>query len=231
MIDPLEHFLTFEPLLKENIKSYTIGARYCIIELNNGNYGVCGVGIFKLETHIPNKIDLNNFSHRHLYTCYLNAIYNPEHFTKPTSSFVDNINSNEFKIIVMIGLFRPLLKRYQKLGISPIIFDLNKDEVGITPMEEQPYWLKKADLVILTGTTIANNTLKEILYNINSSTRVAMAGPSTLLHPYMFELHENLVLSGMLFEPNNLELVKCINEGYGTQHFKKYGKKVDIFNT
>jgi hypothetical protein len=129
----------------------------------------------------------------------------------------------------MIGYFKPLLKRYQEWGIKPIVFDHNKNDKALTPMAEQACWLKKADLVIMSATTLANNTFNQIISNINTDATVAFTGPSSILHRDFFKFIPNGIISGMLFEPDNQELIDCIKNGHGTQYFKRFGKKVDLY--
>jgi uncharacterized protein (DUF4213/DUF364 family) len=97
-------------------------------------------------------------------------------------------------------------------------------------MAEQAYWLKKADLVIMSATTLANNTFNQIITNINTDATVAFTGPSSILHRDFFKFIPNGIISGMLFEPGNQELIDCIKNGHGTQYFKRFGKKVDLYH-
>ena len=230
-MDPLAYYLETIGYESKKVKQFFIGEKYAIAELNDGYCGVCGHTIDVLQVAVPSALNLNENTHRLLYVCYLNALLNRHCSHLPTSSFVEQLNEYNFKQIVMIGYFKPLLKRYQEWGIKPIIFDHNKDDQTLTPMAEQAYWLKKADLVIMSATTLANNTFNQIISNINSQTKDAFTGPSSILHHDFFRFLPNGIISGMLFEPGNQELIDCIKAGHGTQYFKRFGKKVDLYQS
>lgn len=229
-MDPLVYYLNKTGYNPQIIRRFIMGEKYAIVELTNGHYGVCGHTEKILSSTIPNKLDLNTNQHRILYVCYLNAWHNKEHVNLPKSSFVESIEKDDYQDIVMIGLFKPLLKRYAERGISPHIFDHNKESENLVPMHKQADYLKKADLVILSATTLGNNTFQGIMQNIGSDTRVAMTGPSSILDADFFQFMPGGIISGMLFTPNTPELLQCIEAGHGTQHFKIYGKKIDLFD-
>jgi len=228
-MDILHHFASITPFELDKIRNYIVGDKYALIELIDGNYGVCGVGKETVTDEIPERIDLKIISHRILYICYLNALFNCKYNQNPTSSFVENISPEQFPAIVMIGLFKPVLKKYNELGIKPIVFDIIKDSDILTPLNQQEKYLKNADLVIITGTTIANNSFSEIISKVSLKAKIVILGPSTLLHPDIFVFIPNAILSGMVFKPNQPELKLSIKEGRGTRYFKRFGKKVDIY--
>lgn len=228
-MDPLEYYLKTIGYESQRVNQFFIGEKYALAELTDGYCGVCGHTTNDLQATVPPELNLSNNKHRLLYVCYLNALLNRHCSHLPTSSFVDQLNDYDFKQVVMIGYFKPLLNRYQERGIKPIVFDHNKTDVALTPMAEQKYWLNKADLVIMSATTLANNTFNQIVSQVKPATTLAFTGPSSILHYDFFKFLPNGIISGMLFEPGNQELIQCIKEGHGTQYFKRFGKKVDLY--
>jgi len=228
--DPLIYFYNQVGFDSSLIDIYEAGELYAVIQLKDGNMGVCGIHKKVTET-IPMDadLDLNRFSHRVLYTCYLNALFNHKFSLLSQSSFVETIQPNQFKTIVMIGLFRPLLERLSKVNIYPVVFDFNKDEPGLTPMEEQNDWLLKADLVILSATTIPNQTFNGIVEHTNKNALIVLTGPTSIIHPDLFLFLKRGIVSGMIFEKNQNQLIESIQQGNGTRHFKQFGKKVDLY--
>lgn len=229
MVDPLIYLYNKTGYKKSLIKSFHTGEKYAIIEMNNGWYGVCALTEKCEISEIPEIINLDQYSDRVLYQCYLNAIFNLAYQHLPSSSALDNLPFHQYKNIVMVGMFRPLLKRYHENGIFPVVFDMHVNEPGVTPNEEMPGWLKKSDLVIITATSVTNKTFTGISELLSHRPKCILAGPSTILHPELFLYIPNGILSGMLFSPSQPELINTIKEGFGTQEFKKYGKKVDIY--
>ena len=229
--DPLAYFLEKIGYQSSHINYFNAGDKYAVIRLNDGNVGVCGIHEQLNSTEIPenSKLDLNLLSHRILYTCYLNASLNHRFKNLKTSSFVETIQPGQFSTIVMIGLFRPLLDRLSQVDIHPVVFDFNKDEPGLTPMEDQNMWLSKADLVILSATTIPNGTFAEIINHTNKEALVVLTGPTSILHNDLFQYLKKGIISGMIFPKNQSELIESILAGNGTRQFKQYGRKVDLF--
>ncbi len=226
--EPLSFFYNKFGYHAELIKRFGVGEKYSIIELTDGNCGVCGLNKPNTKSEIPTNIDLNNYSHRTLYTCYLNALLNNKQKHLSISSFPEQIENGKYHNIVMIGLFRPLLKRFQTKNITPVIFDINKNENCITPIHKINKELAKADLVILSATTIVNNTFTEIIANTNKKALINIAEPTTIMHSYMENWINKGVISGMVFSEELNGLFETIMDGHGTQQFKIYGKKVDF---
>lgn len=226
--DPLKHFYKKIGYSASQIKQFIIGEKYAIVELGNGACGVCGKNNEALSANISQQINFDNFHDRLLYNCYVNAKLNCNWLHLSPSSFVETLKVEEYKNIVMIGLFRPLLERYHKKKVYPAVFDMNKNEPGLTPMNKQNELLRNADLVIISATTIANNTFTGIINHCPPQSLKVLTGPSSILHHDMFCFLPNGVISGMVFAPNKQGLIEVIKKGHGTKHFKKFGKKVDL---
>ncbi len=225
--EPLSYFYNKIGYKIDLIKRFAVGEKYSVIELKDGNYGVCGLNEPDTNSEIPIKLDLNNYSHRTLYTCYLNALFNHRQKQLNKSSFPEQIQSGKYNTIVMIGLFRTFLNRFEAKNVSPIVFDINKTEDCITPIHKRNKILLKADLVILSATTIVNNTFTDIIKNTNKEAVINIAGPTSIMHSDMYNWFKNGVISGMVFPEKSDDLYDCIKKGHDTQYFKKYGKKVD----
>jgi uncharacterized protein (DUF4213/DUF364 family) len=230
MTEPLSHFYNKIGYSPNEIKQFIIGKKYALVELNNGFCGVCGKNNQQLSAKISTSLNLNKFHDRLLYNCYVNAKTSCLYQQWPKSSFVETVDIEKYKNVVMIGLFRPLLKRYHKKQVYPAVFDMNKNEPGLTPMHKQAEMLQKAGLVIISATTVANQTFMDIINQCSPKAVKVLTGPSAILHPDMFNYIPSGVISGMVFAPNNAPLVASINAGHGTRHFKHFGKKIDIVN-
>jgi uncharacterized protein (DUF4213/DUF364 family) len=101
----------------------------------------------------------------------------------------------------MIGWFGSLTEKFKKMNINITIFDRLSDDSILTPMSEQAGRLATADCVILTGTTIHNNSFTDIISKTAKDCHIMLLGPSNILHLDMFLYHNIKVVYGSLFEP------------------------------
>jgi uncharacterized protein (DUF4213/DUF364 family) len=103
-----------------------------------------------------------------------------------------------------------------------------KDSEVLTSLKLMGNSLLHADTVILTGTTIFNNTFLDVLYSTGKNSSVFLLGPSNILSNDMFAYRNIEVVFGSVFEPYDHKLFDKIREGRGTQGFIDNLKKVYI---
>ena len=123
--DPLKLLLGKYPFVPDDIKQICSGAKYTAVELTNGAIGVCANRGFpvKTEPFFYEKTDLSQFSHRVVINAFLNATLNHiERFSSEADIF-DVVHFNSFRNPVMLGLFKPLLEKFEHSGIPVRIFD------------------------------------------------------------------------------------------------------------
>jgi len=158
--EPLIHFYKKEGFNKENIQAYEVGEKYTAVILRNGNIGVCS----NLQTDVTadvfenENIDLTNLSHRIAYNAYLNASFNYENKYESNLDIFDHIDFGKKTNIVMVGYFKPLVKKFVSAGINLHIFDKVEKGNTLSPLDEMNQYLQKASTLILTSTSIFNNT-------------------------------------------------------------------------
>ncbi len=127
--------------------------------------------------------------------------------------------------VAMTGFFPPLVKLFQKKNIPLEIIDAGR---GIGNKKDFYNKLKTwADVLILSSTSILNNTTEEILNNVGPRGKTVMLGPSTPMVPEAFDHLPVHMLAGtvMLDKKNAL---KAVRHGAGTPILKKYGRKICI---
>jgi uncharacterized protein (DUF4213/DUF364 family) len=81
------------------------------------------------------------------------------------------------------------------------------------------------DVVIMTATTLINKTMPRLL-ELSRNARVVVAGPSTPLHPLMFD-HGIDVLGGLIVE-NEPALWRAVVEGGREALFTQGGRMVKV---
>ena len=231
-VEPLRQLIDRYGFDFSQIKTIATGLRYSAVMLKNGNIGVCAnlgntVMISKKKFEKP---DLDNIQHRILVNAYFNALLNDADDNKRSGDIFDVINFGSYKTIVMVGLFRPIVKKFRDNGILLHVFDVVKNDPTLTPLEQQSACLKKADAVILSSTTVFNNTFLNILKEVQVACDVLMLGPSSIMTREMFEYKNVRSIFGSVFNKFDEDVLKIIQGGGGTKDFQPLGRKVYLGN-
>ncbi|MCK5171473.1 MAG: hypothetical protein KAQ75_16455, partial [Bacteroidales bacterium] len=96
----------------------------------------------------------------------------------------------------------------------------------LTNMTEQLAEIAKADALILSSTSVFNNTFLDLVNATNDHCDIYTLGPSTILHKEMFQYRNIKLLFGSVFELNDLNTIKIIQKGGGTKQFLPFMSKV-----
>jgi uncharacterized protein (DUF4213/DUF364 family) len=139
-------------------------------------------------------------------------------------------------LTVVIGALVPMLKRLLKVGADFIV--LEQDPSTLKPAE-MPYFrpadqasevVPKADLLVITGVTILNDTLPKSLEMAKPGTEIIVAGPTASMLPDAFFKRGVNVMGGILVTKAD-ELLDLISEaGSGYHFFGKCAERVIIRN-
>ena len=94
--------------------------------------------------------------------------------------------------VVVIGAFVPFLKGLKRRGQPFLVLEqdpatLKADELPFfRPAEQAAEILPEADVVLITGATLVNNTLENLLALVRPETRVTIVGPTVGMLPDAF---------------------------------------------
>lgn len=226
--EPLKHFVEKYGVNVSNIKKIICGRKYSAVLLKNGNIGVCA----NLSTNVEVKIedlrtaDLNKIEHRIILNAYFNANLNYLNNYKRKFDIFKAIDFKHYKNIIMIGLFKPILKKFDENNIKVQVFDLIKKNHKLIPIEKEMETIKKGDAIILSATTIFNNTFMEIVNNSGVNCDIFLLGPSSIMNKDLFEYRNIKNIFGSIFESYDERVLNIIKQGYGTKKFLPFGKKV-----
>lgn len=225
MLEPIQWLYNEYGFENSQISKLIIGQRYIAVMLNNGNIGVCATlkEDVKINFNVNYLPDLNSVSDRIFLNAYFNALFNKENQNYGKGDVTQSVDFSKTKKLVMIGYFRPVVERLEKLNVKVNIFDLRDIEISI-PMEEQKKYLNECDAAIVSATTIFNNTFNSIAKNCAGD--IHILGPSTIMHPKMLEYRNVKSLFGSLFKKNDEGVLDIIRQNLGTRHFLKLGEKV-----
>lgn len=222
-MDILNEIMTIFPYNRDIIETVESGERYLAVMNNEGNIGVCAVlGNDTSNVNIENP-DLKSIPDRIFLTAYYNSLLNIKQQNYGSGDIAEIIDFHDYRNIVMIGYFYPIVERLKNKNVEVSVFDFRDLEVSL-PLEKQKEYLQKADCVILTATSIFNKTFNEIIENTSGD--VFILGPSSILNEYFFKFQNVKAIFGSIFEPYDNKVIDAVKDGLGTRKFLKYGKKV-----
>ena len=229
MEEPLKYLYKQYGFDNTGIRQVVVGEKYLAVLLKNGNMGVCAV----LKAQINNDFSLDEIPNldllpdRVFYTAWLNARLNYQNDYSDQKDIFDLIDFTKYKRIVMIGYFKPLAEKLRKAEIDFSIFDLYKQDKEVVPLEMQRDYVRGADAVILTATSIFNNTFRNIVCNTSpGACDIFVLGPSAVLSKDLMKYRNVKNIFGFVFPKDAKEALHIIREGGGTRSFNKFGSKV-----
>jgi uncharacterized protein (DUF4213/DUF364 family) len=173
--------------------------------------------------------DLQKIDQRIFLNCYYNAKFNNSG-NDLGKDLLRVVDFHQYKQIVMVGNFHPIVTKFEQREIPADIFDLKEDSAYLQPMSMQKKYLQQADCVILTATTISNATFMPIIFSTPPDCDIFLLGPSTPMHQDMLKYRNIRHLFGTNFALNNQELLDIIAAGHGPRYFLKFGNKTMLLS-
>ena len=131
---------------------------------------------------------------------------------------------------VVVGALAPMLKRLIK---EKIPFHVLEMDVSTLKEHEMPYYLPpdkapacvpEADLLVITGTTLLNDTLEGLLHMAKPGAQIVVTGPTASVVPDPF-FRRGVTLLGGISVTNPNDLLDIISEGGSGYHF--FGKSAE----
>lgn len=173
---------------------------------------------------IPSEIDFQNITHRSLLLSYYNSIFNTESKYKKSSDLISEMNLKTNQKIAMIGFFKPLIPYFTKNNIFPIIFDDFYSIPEVTSNSQKPDILSKSEVLIITATSIINNTFCKEIALLQSNAKIFILGTSALMIPYFKEeFGVERIFGSIVMDSEGVK--HTIINGGGTPSFSKFIQK------
>jgi len=173
------------------------------------------------------KIKSDNTVERSMALALINALNHKNALNLPEDHdnkiMFDRFKVNQGRRVAMVGYFPPLVRIFEGMGVSLEILDTSR---GLGQKEKFYHKLKNwAQVIMLTSTSLLNNSTEEILANVGKNVKSVMLGPSTPMVPEAFEHLPVHMLAGTV--PLDKEMtLKAIRHGMGTPVLHKYSRKV-----
>jgi uncharacterized protein len=134
--------------------------------------------------------------------------------------------------VVVVGAFVPFLKALKRAGQPYTVLEmdaatLKPDELEhFRPAGEASEVMPGADVVLITGTTLLNDTLENLLSLCRPNARVVIVGPTVGLHPDAFLRRGVDVLGGVRVTAPDAFLDMLAEGGSGYHFFGRSAEKV-----
>jgi uncharacterized protein (DUF4213/DUF364 family) len=142
--------------------------------------------------------------------------------TKTQDVFTCLHNELRGKRVAVVGHFHNL----ERLSaVCELTILERKPMQGDMPDPACEYILSEQDVVIMTATTLINKTMPRLL-ELSRNARVVVAGPSTPLHPLMFD--HGIELLGGLIVDDEASLWRAVAEGGREALFTQGGRMVKV---
>ena len=124
--------------------------------------------------------------------------------------------------IAMVGFFGPLVRNFKEKKIPLEILDESR---GLGHKKDFYHKLGNwAEVLLLTSTSILNQSTEEILANVSEQVKTVMLGPSTPMAAKAFEHLPVHMLAGTV--PIDKEkILKAVRHGMGTPVLHKFSRK------
>lgn len=138
-------------------------------------------------------------------------------------AWMDALKIGQGTRVAMVGFFRPLMSMFQSRGATVEALD---EFQGIGGRDE--FYEKLGswpDVLLLTSTSILNDSTEDILMRLAPGTKALMLGPSTPMMPEAFRHLPVHALAGTV--PVDKERVmKAVRHGVGTPVIHQFSRKV-----
>jgi uncharacterized protein (DUF4213/DUF364 family) len=149
---------------------------------------------------------------------------------------IDLVELNSNKTVCIVGAFHSYMKNIAETLAKLIVLELNEDAI---PVEYKKFYVPaakagevfpEADVIIITGSTLVNNTLDEMLDIIPPDKQVIIVGPTASLIPdVLFKKGINIIGSTRILDADKVFL--AIEEGGAGYHlFQNGAQKICLLN-
>jgi uncharacterized protein len=121
--------------------------------------------------------------------------------------------------VAMVGHFAPVVANIKKSGCRLDIIELNPNRGGTLCPDEGRAALAACSVAIITGTSLINGTLDQVLADLGSPRAAVILGPSSPLCPEAFQGTKISHIAGARVK-NVDAVLRVISEGGGTMLMK-----------
>lgn len=122
---------------------------------------------------------------------------------------VDLLNLGAGKVITVVGAFHSYLRKISQTGNKLRVLEFNENAFQpehkkfFVPAAEYKKTISESDIVIITGQTLVNNTIDDLLACVKKDSTVVVTGPSgSMLPDALFEKGVSMIGATRLTDPD-----------------------------
>ena len=151
---------------------------------------------------------------------YKDALKLPE--DKDNKIMFDNLEIGLKSKVAMVGYFGPLVRKFKE---KKVLLEILDESRGLGHKMDFYHRLGNwAEVLLLTSTSLLNQSTEEILSNVSEKIKTVMLGPSTPMAGKAFEHLPVRMLAGTV--PIDKEkTLKAVRHGMGTPALHKFSRK------
>jgi len=145
----------------------------------------------------------------------------PVSYNFKKSNIIDELTITSSDVVVMVGSFWPFIKPLKDKAKSLFIIERSSvlREEGMFPDTATEGLLPGADVVVATGSTLANGTIDRILDLSKKAKEFALVGPSTNVIPSPLFTRGVTIIGGVRVLDAD-RMIQIVAEGGGTPQLK-----------
>ena len=147
---------------------------------------------------------------------------------------IELIDLGSKKTITIVGAFQSYIRKISGTGNRLYVLELNENAIlqeqkqFFVPANDYQKVLPESDIVIITGLTLVNNTIDNLLSAVSEKTLVIVTGPSSSIIPdILFENKVRIIGATRITKPKLA--FKVVSEaGTGFHLFKYCAEKISV---
>jgi len=143
---------------------------------------------------------------------------NPDHWIELNAEkylFQSGVGKN----IAVIGHF-PFVQKLRQIARNVWVLELRPKE-GDLPANAAPEIIPHADMVVITATTLINNTFNGLMKLCRNDAEVVLLGPSTPLSPVLYDYGVDILSGTVAVKPE--ETMRYIGQGASLRQLQEAG--------
>lgn len=219
---------------QQKISRVVLGLGYIAVEVEGSGVGLCanilpeektGCTVFPRSgslkgSRVSDLLELGlkgDLLGRSIALAAVNAVSNQEKDSGVEQDVFEAVAVHEGERVVMVGFIAPVAAMLKAKGCTVDIFEHRRlDDARIRPQEAMEECFSRADVAVITATSIINGSLGDILAFKSNARAVILMGPSTPMLPRAFSSTPVTFLAGCRVVDAG-KAMDIVMEGGGTQ--------------
>ena len=140
---------------------------------------------------------------------------------------IDLLDIKTGQRVILVGAFHSYIKHCLKAGANLGVLEMNQDALSdnhrslFIPADQFEVVIPDAEVLIITGLTLVNDTLEGLLKAVRPGTKVVVTGPSSSIIPHvLFDYGVDMVGGIRITKPE--VLFSLVGQGAAGYHLFKY---------